>query len=171
MQIRMVTGSRTSEIVLATELNKDKLKKMRCSLIDIFHRKRWGSDASDVQLYQLLETMFNANLATSIKCGSKIHDQLRQPGPLHHRKHLPEEVEPLPANNRMQLTQLVHDREVIWNRSHPDHPVLAKRDEAFDEVTRELGMSMPELKHHWRTHGGKMDTKINNQSWPSSRTR
>ncbi|KAL9698452.1 hypothetical protein quinque_001893 [Culex quinquefasciatus] len=38
--------------------------------------------------------------------------------------------------------------EVIWNRSHPDHPVLAKRDEVFDEVTRELGMSMPELKQN-----------------------
>ncbi|KAL9694615.1 hypothetical protein quinque_013900 [Culex quinquefasciatus] len=52
--------------------------------------------------------------------------------------------------------------EVNWNRSHPDHSVLAKRDEAFDEVSCELGMSMPELKHHWRTHGGKMATKINN---------
>ncbi|KAL9705377.1 hypothetical protein quinque_008895 [Culex quinquefasciatus] len=40
----------------------------------------------------------------------------------------------------MQLTQLIYDRGVIWNRSHPDHPVLAKRDEAFDEVARELGM-------------------------------
>ncbi|EDS32050.1 conserved hypothetical protein [Culex quinquefasciatus] len=62
----------------------------------------------------------------------------------------------------MQLTQLVYDREVIWNRSHPDHSVLAKRYEAFDEVARELGMSMPELKHHWRTLGGKVVTKITN---------
>lgn len=75
---------------------------------------------------------------------------------------LPEEVEPHSANNRMQLTQLVYDREVIWNRSHPDHSVLAKRYEAFDEVARELGMSMPELKHHWRTLGGKVVTKITN---------
>ncbi|KAL9706841.1 hypothetical protein quinque_010359 [Culex quinquefasciatus] len=87
-------------------------------------------------------------------------DQLRQPGPLHHRKHQPEEVEPLSANNRIQLTQQVYDREVICNRSHPDHSVLTKRDKAFDEVTREQGMSMPELKHHWRT--GKIVTKINN---------
>ncbi|KAL9693787.1 hypothetical protein quinque_013072 [Culex quinquefasciatus] len=40
----------------------------------------------------------------------------------------------------MQLTQLIYDREVIWNRSHPDHSVLLKRDEACDEVARELGM-------------------------------
>ncbi|KAL9698816.1 hypothetical protein quinque_002257 [Culex quinquefasciatus] len=39
----------------------------------------------------------------------------------------------------MQLTQLIYDREVIWYRSHPDYLVLLKRDEAFDEMARELG--------------------------------
>ncbi|XP_039445461.1 uncharacterized protein LOC120425097 [Culex pipiens pallens] len=246
-----------TQLATETGLNKDKLKKMWCSLNDMFHRKRWGSDASDVQLYQLLETMFSAsirrrskfglsnetraamakisndngenermklaqifykhediwnrthpdfdkqtkwtNLATQLnttvdelkrhwKCFKDIyyarrrrlqtgeikptHQCLqdpfflllekmwiknarpaqRQPVPLRTTANISaEEVEPLPANNRMQLTQLIYDREVIWNRSHPDHPVLAKRDEAFDEVARELGMSMPELKHHWRT--------------------
>ncbi|KAL9696805.1 hypothetical protein quinque_000246 [Culex quinquefasciatus] len=126
-----------TQLATEMELNKDNLKKMWCSLIDMFHRKRWNFDASNVQLYQLLETM--------------------QPGPLHHCKHQPEEVEPLSANNRIQQ---VYDREVICNRSHPDHSVLTKRDKAFDEVTREQGMSMPELKHHWRT--GKIVTKIIN---------
>ncbi|KAL9704062.1 hypothetical protein quinque_007580 [Culex quinquefasciatus] len=65
----------------------------------------------------------------------------RQPVPTRTTANIsPEEVEPLHANNHMQLTQLIYDREVIWNRTHPDHPVLHKRDEAFDEVARELGM-------------------------------
>ncbi|EDS35297.1 poly [Culex quinquefasciatus] len=157
----MVTGSRTNEIVLATELNKDKLKKMRCSLIDIFHRKRWGSDSSDVQIYQLLETMFNASIRRRSKFGYFwIKSQATGSTPP------PQTSARRSGTTSRQQSHAAHPAgprpEVNWNQSHPDHSVLAKRDEAFDEVSCELGMSMPELKHHWRTHGGKMATKINN---------
>ncbi|KAL9696804.1 hypothetical protein quinque_016383 [Culex quinquefasciatus] len=104
-----------TQLATEMELNKDNLKKMWCSLIDMFHRKRWSFDASNVQLYQLLETISPSRSTTG---KSSVTGPIRT------------------------------------------HSVLTKRDKAFDEVTREQGMSMPELKHHWRT--GKIVTKINN---------
>lgn len=144
MQIRMVTGSRTNEIVLATKLNKDKLKKMRCSLIDISSIRRRSK-------FGYFYKMWIKNSRPAQATGSTPPPQTsaRRSGTTSRQQsHAAHPAGPRP--------------EVNWNRSHPDHSVLAKRDEAFDEVSCELGMSMPELKHHWRTHGGKMATKINN---------
>uniref|UniRef100_A0A1Q3F3M9 Alcohol dehydrogenase transcription factor myb/sant-like protein n=1 Tax=Culex tarsalis TaxID=7177 RepID=A0A1Q3F3M9_CULTA len=246
---------------LAKEIGLDKaqLKKMWCRMNDMLHRKRWSTEQSDVELYQLLETMFSSNfrrrrkfgltketraamdkmttedsedermklaqiiykhediwnrthpdfdkpakwtnLATQLNTSVELlknhwkrfkdiyyarrrrllvgeikpnHPCLQDPfflllekmwvGSARSNSRNPaaaptpastpksyEEIEPLSPVNRMQLTQLIYAREVIWNRAHPDYPVLAKRDEAFDEVGRLLGMTMLQLKHHWRT--------------------
>lgn len=239
-----------------TKIAKPRLKKMWNMMNDMFHRRRWGSDPSEVELNKLLDSMFGANVSrrnkfhlskeirdamakiptadsendrmklaqifyqnqaiwdrthpdfdkqikwaklalqldTSVvelkhhwKCLKDIcygrrrrlhcgeikpdhpclHDPFflllekmwiknarlnpRLPTRLPVSEKPQKDIEPLVPKNRLQLTQMIYDRDVIWNRDHPEYPDLAKRDAAFEEVASELGLTMPDFRRSWRT--------------------
>lgn len=114
-------------------MEQAQLKREFNRLHDFYRRKRWNSEASSDELYQLLESMFSSRKAGRVR-GAKETS----------------------VDERLHLAQILHDHPEIWNRTHKAYDKPTK----WTKIADQLGMEVEELKRQWKNlrdvyHGRK----------------
>ncbi|XP_058442988.1 uncharacterized protein LOC131425262 [Malaya genurostris] len=99
-------------------------------------------------LYKVLDAMLGDNMQMGSRGGMHKKKSARIGTDYEHEENS-SRFPTLNPEQKMQLAEICCSHEIIWNCQHPEYYGTTKREEAWDEISKQLNMTCAEVKFHW----------------------